>query len=102
MQKSVLLILIILVIPSINWAYANLNSKTPSEDLASFPGWNRKQPITIQASQVVGSANLTDFPVLITLDQLNSEIADGGEINTLLLEKIEELTLNVFELRLMN
>ena len=43
----------------------------------AFPtGWNRKQKITLQSSKV--SANLTDFPFLITLDHLNAEIADGG------------------------
>ncbi len=45
----------------------------------AFPaGWGRKQSITIQSSQVVGSGSHTDFPVLITLDHLNAEIVDAG------------------------
>ncbi|WP_282160884.1 DUF2341 domain-containing protein [Ulvibacterium marinum] len=46
--------------------------------LYDFPGWNRKQAITISSAMVDGSANLVDFPVLITLDYLNNEIVDGG------------------------
>ncbi len=41
-----------------------------------FEGWGRKQAITINASQV--SANLLDFPVLITLEHLNDEVIDAG------------------------
>lgn len=48
------------------------------EPVYGFSGWNRKQPITIQSSQVSGTSDLVDFPVLITLDHLNSEIVDGG------------------------
>ncbi len=44
----------------------------------SFQGWERKQAITINSSQISGTANLTDFPLLVTLDHLNSEIVDGG------------------------
>lgn len=51
--------------------------------LYGFSGWNRKQPITIQASQVSGSSDLVDFPMLITLDHLNSEIVDGGAYSAL-------------------
>lgn len=44
-----------------------------------FPsGWNRKQKITIQSSQVSGSGSHTNFPVLITLDHLNTEIVNAG------------------------
>lgn len=43
----------------------------------AFPsGWNRKQKITIQSSQVSGSGSHTNFPVLITLDHLNKRISD--------------------------
>lgn len=38
----------------------------------------RKMEIVLQSSQVTGTANLTDFPVLITLDMLDTEIVDGG------------------------
>lgn len=45
----------------------------------AFPsGWNRKQKITIQSSQVSGSGSHTNFPVLITLDHLNAEIVNAG------------------------
>ena len=72
--------LIILFILSGNLVNAKtkLEKETIAEDMFAFPGWNRKQPITIQASQVAGSSNLSDFPVLITLNHLNNEIVDGG------------------------
>jgi hypothetical protein len=38
----------------------------------------RQHEIVLQSSQVSGAANLTDFPVLITLDMLNTEVIDGG------------------------
>ncbi len=57
---------------------ADINKEKSLDEMFAFPGWNRKQPITIQASQVAGSTNLVDFPVLITLDHLNNEILDGG------------------------
>jgi|GEM_PF-1357343 len=62
---------------------------TPKDDGAEyeipmgFSGWARKQPITISASQVEGSSDLTNFPVLITLDQLNTEIVDDGSYSAL-------------------
>ncbi len=38
----------------------------------AFPsGWGRKQKITIQSSQVVGSGSHSDFPVLVSLDHLD-------------------------------
>lgn len=50
----------------------------------AFPiGWTRKQKITIQSSKVSGSVSLTNFPVKITLDHLNSEIVDGGSNSAL-------------------
>ncbi|PIA80060.1 hypothetical protein BFR04_00025 [Gaetbulibacter sp. 4G1] len=49
----------------------------------NFPDWNRKQAITINSSQVVGSSNLTDFPFLVTLNHLDSEIVDGGVYSAL-------------------
>jgi len=49
----------------------------------TFPGWNRKQAITINSSSVEGSTSLTSFPVLITLDHLNSEVVDGGSNSAL-------------------
>ncbi|MCF8473083.1 MAG: LamG domain-containing protein [Emcibacter sp.] len=45
----------------------------------AFPtGWGRKQPIIIDYTKVNGTANLTNYPFLVTLDYLNSEIVDGG------------------------
>ena len=44
----------------------------------NFQGWNRKQGITIDYNQVKGTSNLIDFPFLVTLDHLNSEVVDGG------------------------
>ncbi len=45
----------------------------------AFPsGWGRKQKITIDNTKVSGSADLTDFPMLITLDHLDSEITGVG------------------------
>ncbi|WP_420603227.1 DUF2341 domain-containing protein [Flagellimonas sp.] len=82
MRRTILINLTILFILSGNLVNANtktiLEKETIAEDMFAFPGWNRKQPITIQASQVAGSGNLTDFPVLITLNHLNNEIVDGG------------------------
>ena len=49
----------------------------------NFLGWNRKQAITINNSQVAGANNLTNFPFLVTLDHLNSEIVDGGSNSAL-------------------
>ncbi|WP_299075821.1 DUF2341 domain-containing protein [uncultured Paraglaciecola sp.] len=48
----------------------------------AFPtGWGRKQKITIKASEI--DATLTNFPVAITLDHLNSEIVDAGSNSAL-------------------
>ncbi|MFI0431488.1 LamG-like jellyroll fold domain-containing protein, partial [Mariniflexile sp. HMF6888] len=44
----------------------------------NFSGWNRKQAITIDQNQVPGTSDLIDFPFLVTLDYLDSEIVDGG------------------------
>ena len=38
----------------------------------------RKMEIVLQSSQVTGTADLINFPVLITLDMLDTEIVDGG------------------------
>lgn len=38
----------------------------------------RKHVITLQASEVSGSTDLIDFPVLIGLDNLDAEVYDGG------------------------
>lgn len=43
-----------------------------------FPGWNRKQAITINGSMVSGSTDLADFPFLVTLDHLDAEVVNGG------------------------
>ncbi len=48
-----------------------------------FTGWGRKQAITINSSQISGTANLTDFPLLVTLDHLDSEIINGGATSAL-------------------
>lgn len=46
----------------------------------AFPdGWERKVELVIQASQV--SANLTNFPVLLTEDTLPTEMLDSGDSN---------------------
>ncbi|WP_422861150.1 DUF2341 domain-containing protein [Flagellimonas sp. W118] len=82
MEKTTLFSFIILFALSGNMVSANAKIKTKkkdtSEEMYMFPGWNRKQAITIQAVQVAGSTDLTNFPVLITLDHLNNEIVDGG------------------------
>tara|TARA_R110002096_G_scaffold416576_2_gene619334 strand:+ start:157158 stop:157517 length:360 start_codon:yes stop_codon:yes gene_type:complete len=50
----------------------------------AFPtGWGRKQKITIQSSQVSGIGSHVDFPLLVTLDHLNSEIVDTGSNSAL-------------------
>jgi len=50
----------------------------------AFPsGWNRKQKITIQSSQISGSGSHSNFPMLITLDHLNAEIVDAGSNSAL-------------------
>lgn len=38
----------------------------------------RKHSITIQSSQIPGASSLVDFPMLITLDHLDSEVVDAG------------------------
>ena len=48
-----------------------------------FPGWNRKQAISINNAMVDGSTALTNFPVLITLDHLDPEVVDGGSNSAL-------------------
>ncbi|WP_396591852.1 fibronectin type III domain-containing protein [Allomuricauda sp. R78024] len=48
-----------------------------------FESWGKKHAITIQAGQIAGSLDLVDFPVLITLDHLNSEVLDGGASSAL-------------------
>ena len=50
----------------------------------AFPtGWGRKQKITISSAEVDGSTALTDYPMLITLDHLDSEIVDAGSNSAL-------------------
>lgn len=50
----------------------------------AFPdGWGRKQEITIDNTQVSGTGSHTDFPTLITLDHLDSEIVDAGSNSAL-------------------
>ena len=46
-------------------------------------GAERKHAITIASSQVSGTGTLTDFPVLITLDHLDSEVVDAGSNSAL-------------------
>src|SRR5690606_6790501 len=54
----------------------------PVTDLSAaalgLSGWQRKQAITIDHDRVVGSADLIDFPFLVTLDHLDNEIVDGA------------------------
>ncbi len=45
---------------------------------AQLTDWGNKQAITIDNGQVPGTVNLTDFPLLVTLDYLDSEIVDVG------------------------
>ncbi len=50
----------------------------------AFPdGWGRKQKITIQSTQVVGSGSHSDLPVLVTLDHLDTEVVDAGSNSAL-------------------
>ena len=49
----------------------------------SFQGWNRKQAITINNNLVEGTLDLVDFPFLVTLDHLDSEIVDGSSNSAL-------------------
>jgi len=52
--------------------------------LDAYPeGWARKQKITIDNTKVGGSGSHTDFPMLITLDHLDSEIVDAGSNSAL-------------------
>lgn len=74
------LIYILLLVPLLSFSQYNpdllqvsLYQATPASS-----GWERKHPITIQSSQVVGSGSHTNFPVLITLDNLNTEVVDNG------------------------
>jgi hypothetical protein len=50
--------------------------KTIPKPIYGFEGWNRKQAITIQSSQVVGSNDLTDFPVFTTRENLDTGIVE--------------------------
>ena len=74
--------------------------------------WNRKCAVTIDNTKVSGAANLTDFPVLLTEDNLPSEMfdadgsyparSDGGDIrfssdidgDTELAREVVEFTIN--------
>ena len=47
-------------------------------EFEDFPGWNRKQAITINSNFVDGTSDLSNFPFLVTLDHLNDEIVNGG------------------------
>ncbi len=75
-----------LVIFSLLFISMPIRSGEPSVDRSlseralfdDFPGWNRKQAITIDHDRVVGTADLTDFPFLVTLDHLDDEVVDGG------------------------
>lgn len=50
----------------------------------AFPdGWSRKQKITIQSSAVAGSGFHSNFPVLVTLDHLDTEVVDTGSNSAL-------------------
>ncbi|WP_373518413.1 LamG-like jellyroll fold domain-containing protein [Pricia sp.] len=60
------------IIVSDIWASDEVD--TPFE----FPGWNRKQAITVNSSMVSGTADLVDFPFLVTLDHLDAEVVNGG------------------------
>ncbi len=62
--------------PSLETKYDDLG--TMDGMAYDFPGWNRKHAITINNSMVDGSIALTDFPFLVTLDHLNTEVVDGG------------------------
>ena len=54
-------------------------NEVPQEGITSnFQGWNRKQAIIIDHERVAGSSDLVDFPFLVTLDHLASEVVDGG------------------------
>ncbi|MDO5969787.1 DUF2341 domain-containing protein, partial [Flavivirga aquimarina] len=64
-MKKILVILVLLIIS------INVNAQTLQD-------WGRKQAITINNTYVTGSSDLTDFPFLVTLDHLDSEIVDGG------------------------
>ena len=85
MKKIVFLgtVLLLFVQPMLANPIKNEPVNPIAEDVYGFTGWNRKQPITIQSAQVSGSSDLTDFPMLITLDHLNSEIVDGGAYSAL-------------------
>lgn len=50
----------------------------------AFPtGWGRTHKITIDATYVSGTSNLTNFPMLITLDMLDTEVVDAGSNSAL-------------------
>lgn len=48
-----------------------------------FDTWGRTHAITIDNTEVSGSGSHTDLPVLITLDNLDSEVADAGSNSAL-------------------
>lgn len=48
-----------------------------------YPGWNRRQAIVISAAAVSGSSSHSNFPILITLDHLNTEVVDAGAYSAL-------------------
>ena len=48
-----------------------------------FDAWGRTHPITIDNTKVIGSGSHTSFPVLITLDDLDSEVTDAGSNSAL-------------------
>ncbi len=55
---------------------SSISNKPPLVD--DFPGWSRKQAITINAAMVDGTASLSNYPFLVTLDYLNTEVMDNG------------------------
>ena len=50
----------------------------------AFPdGWGRRHKITIANTEVDGSSALTDYPMLVTLDHLDTEVVDAGSNSAL-------------------
>lgn len=50
----------------------------------AFPdGWERAQSIIIDNTEVIGSGSHTNFPMLITLDHLDTEVVDAGSNSAL-------------------
>lgn len=80
-MKNIHFFLCLLISVNIFGSYPEISDNSSADfslEFEDFPGWNRKQAITIDNSLVDGTSDLTNFPFLVTLDHLNDEIVNAG------------------------